>query len=204
MKEISNIIFDLGGVLLNLDNQRTEDAFVSLGVGHFRSLFGHGFAASFIRDYEIGRISDREFIDQLKQAGGLSVSDEVIIEAWNCMLLDFPAQRIELLKELGKRYRLFLFSNTNALHLAALQQIYRNTFGQGSLDDHFEKTYYSHIMGLRKPDRESYQYIITENGLDAGRTLFVDDALVNVDGAIAAGLQGYFLQPGTSINEVDW
>jgi sn-glycerol 3-phosphate transport system permease protein len=89
-------------------------------------------------------------------------------------------------------------------YLAALQQIYRNTFGQGSLDDHFEKTYYSHIMGLRKPDRESYQYIITENGLDAGRTLFVDDALVNVDGAIAAGLQGYFLQPGTSINEVDW
>jgi FMN phosphatase YigB (HAD superfamily) len=204
MRGIKNIIFDLGGVIINLDNQRTEDAFVALGAKNFREYFGHGFAASFFKEYEIGRINDRQFIDSVRQLIGLSTSDQAIIDSWNALLLDFPAERIQLLKELRKTYRLFLFSNTNALHLAALQQIWNASFGEGSLDQYFEKTYYSHLMGMRKPDQESFEFILKENELNGQETLFVDDAIVNVEGAEKAGLKGLFLRPGISLLDFQW
>ena len=202
MQSIENIIFDLGGVILNLDNKRTEDAFMALGARNFRENFGHGFAASFFRDYETGAISDQQFLAELKKMISPSVSEETIIHAWNALLLDIPPARIRLLQELRKRYRLFLFSNTNALHLAALQKIYTDSFIKGSLEDHFERTYYSHLIHLRKPDPESYRYIIGQNKLRPEKTLFVDDALVNIKGARTAGLQGFYLKPGMDLLDI--
>jgi putative hydrolase of the HAD superfamily len=204
MRGIKNIIFDLGGVIINLDNQRTTDAFVALGLKNIREYFGHGHAASFFKDYEVGRITDREFIDAIRETGGLTASDQAIIDGWNALLLDFPPERIALLKQLQKNYRIFLFSNTNALHLAALQGIYTRTFGSGSLEDLFERTYYSHLLGMRKPDKASYEYILRENGLEGQETLFVDDAIVNVEGAEQAGLKGLFLRPGISLLDFQW
>ena len=204
MQGVKNIIFDLGGVILNLDNGRTEKAFTALGVKNFREYFGHGFAASFFKDYEVGRLTDRQFIDSIRQLTGLDVPDQAIIDSWNALLLDFPPERIQLIKHLRKSYRLFLFSNTNALHLAALQQIWSSTFDDGSLDDHFEKAYYSHLLGMRKPDREPFEHILLENGLKGAETLFVDDAMVNVEGAEKAGLRGLFLRPGMTLMDFQW
>src|SRR5271169_3181098 len=123
MQGVKNIIFDLGGVILNLDNRRPEEAFTTLGIRSIRENFGIGHAASFFRDYEIGRISDREFIDAIRQLTGGTPTDQAIIDGWNALLLDFPPETIRLLGQLRKSYRLFLFSNTNALHLAALRRI---------------------------------------------------------------------------------
>jgi HAD superfamily hydrolase (TIGR01509 family) len=204
MKGIKNIIFDLGGVIINLDNQRTEDAFTSLGVKDFRSYFGHGHASSFFKEYEVGQLGDQQFVDSIRQLTGISVSDKAIVDCWNALLLDFPPERIQLLRQLRKTYRLFLFSNTNALHLTALQQIYTGTFGEGSLEDHFEKTYYSHLLGMRKPDKESFEHILQENQLNAGETMFVDDAIINVEGAERVGLRGLFLRPGVSLMDFQW
>jgi glucose-1-phosphatase len=205
MNGIKNIIFDLGGVIINLDNRRTEDAFTALGVKNFRDYFGHGFAADFFKDYEVGKINDQEFIQSIRQLAGLGqVPDQAIIDSWNALLLDFPRERIQLLKELRKTYRLFLFSNTNALHLAALRQIWSNGIGNGSLDDYFEKTYYSHLMGMRKPDPESFELILKENDLKGKETLFVDDAIINVEGAEQAGLKGLFLRPGIRLLDFQW
>ena len=128
----------------------------------------------------------------------------LIIKAWDALLLDFPPKRIELLKKLKNKYRIFLFSNTNSLHLAALRQIYTQAFGSGALEDHFEKTYYSHLLGMRKPERESYEYILRENQLQGPETLFVDDAIVNVEGAEQAGLKGLYLRPGISLLDFQW
>jgi putative hydrolase of the HAD superfamily len=205
MVGIKNIVFDLGGVIINLDNRRTEAAFTALGVKDFREYFGHGFAASFFKEYEIGKLSDREFIDSIRQMAGLAdVPDSEIVKSWNALLLDFPPERVQLLKDLRKSYRIFLFSNTNALHLAALRQIWDDSVGGVSLDDYFEKSYYSHLMGMRKPDPESFRYILDENGLLGAETLFVDDAIVNVEGAEQAGLRGLFLRPGISLLDFQW
>lgn len=205
MQGIKNIIFDLGGVILNLDNRRTEEAFAKLGVKNMRQYFGLGHADSFFKDYEVGKITDQQFIDSIRTMGGLDgVTDQEIIEAWNALLLDFPVERIGLLRELGKHYRIFLFSNTNSLHLAALRNIYSQTFGTGTLDDHFERTYYSHLLGMRKPGKDSYEYILQENNLNGPETLFVDDAIVNVEGAEQAGLKGLYLRPGISLLDFQW
>lgn len=204
MKEIKNIIFDLGGVLINLDNKLTERAFVDLGVKDFANYFGHGFAASFFKEYEIGKISDEEFINELRRLGNLDVPDSLIVKAWDALLLDFPKERIELLKKLRNKYRIFLFSNTNALHMVTVRKIFEDTFPNETLDEHFERTYYSNVLGLRKPDIASYLHITNENDLIPSETLFVDDALGNIEGANAAGLKGYFVEPGKTILDIDF
>jgi HAD superfamily hydrolase (TIGR01509 family) len=204
MQPIKNIIFDLGGVLVNLDNKLTERAFVDLGATDFARYFGHGFAASFFKEYEIGKISDQEFIQHLRKLGNLNVPDETIVKAWDALLLDFPKERIDLLKKLRNDYRVFLFSNTNALHMKTVRRIYNDTFENGTLDELFEKTYYSNVLGMRKPDVSSYLHITNENKLIPSETLFVDDALINVEGANAAGLRGYFVEPGKTILDIEW
>ncbi len=204
MQTIKNIIFDLGGVILNINNKLTEDAFIKLGVKNFHEIFGHGHAASFVLEYEIGKITDEQFIRELKKLVGSSVSDEQILAAWNVILLDFPPERIQLLNKLKKQYRLFLFSNTNALHAVEFKKRYRAAFKNNELDDHFERAYYSQILGMRKPDVEPFLQIIKENNLVPEETLFIDDALINVEGAKAAGLKGYFLEPGKTILDIDF
>src|ERR1035438_10305514 len=102
MQNIKNIIFDLGGVIMNIDVKRTQKAFTEMGVKNINDYFGHGFAASFFKDHESGKISDEVFIQKIKEAVKLDIPDDQVIAAWNALLLDFPAERIELLEEIRK------------------------------------------------------------------------------------------------------
>jgi HAD superfamily hydrolase (TIGR01509 family) len=203
MKDVKNIIFDLGGVIMDIEVKQTMQAFSRLGLKNIHEYFGHGFAASFFSDHEAGRISDEDFLKEIKKLLTTEVSYNELTEAWNALLLRFPTERIALLKELKSRYRLFLYSNTNAIHHLKFSEIYRESFS-GELEDLFEKAYFSHVLGHRKPDLEGFKQIIDENGLDSGKTLFVDDALMNVEGAIKAGLNGLYLPPGFYITDIRW
>ncbi|WP_166437199.1 HAD family hydrolase [Niastella caeni] len=195
---MKNIIFDLGGVLLNLGVAKTRDAFIKLGLTQIDDLFRIGHAHGFFRDYEIGTISDEEFVEKARQLCHPGTSDSQVIDAWNIMLLDFPAERVQLLKQLKTKYQLFLFSNTNAIHLQAFSKSYRQVYG-AALDDLFEKAYYSHVINQRKPDVPAFEYVIKDSNIDAAETLFIDDALVNVEGARQAGLQAVHLTDGKTI-----
>src|SRR5450755_755784 len=112
MDNVKNIIFDLGGVIMDIDVKQTLHAFSKLGLKDIEKYFGHGFAASFFSDHEAGRISDGEFLAEIKKLLSGEVSDEAVIDAWNALLLHFPRERIALLREIRFKYRLFLFSNT--------------------------------------------------------------------------------------------
>ncbi|MBS1749147.1 MAG: HAD family phosphatase [Bacteroidetes bacterium] len=202
MQNIDNIIFDLGGVILTLDMPAAERNFSELGVKNYNELFRSGNVSSFFKDYEVGAIDSATFLFSLRQLAGLPLSDTALTNAWNSMLGIFPKERIDLLNRIKSKYRLFLFSNTNALHLDAFRKKYAETFNSTSFDDHFEKAYYSQILKMRKPDVASYRHIIKEQNLDPARTLFVDDALPNIEGAIAAGLQGVHIKPGTTILDI--
>jgi putative hydrolase of the HAD superfamily len=144
-----------------------------------------------------------EFIAALKDLAKIDLPDQVIVDAWNALLLDFPPERIELLRSLKNRYSLFLFSNTNALHHAHFHNMFRRDFGGESMDDLFKKAYYSQVMKMRKPDKASFEFIIRENKLDPAETLFVDDALINIEGAKSAELIAHYLAPGTTILDLD-
>lgn len=198
MPSVQNIIFDLGGVLLNLDVQRTRNEFIRLGVTQIDNLFRIGHAASFFKQYEVGTITDDEFVEKARQLALPGTTHAQIIDAWNSMLLDFPIERVSFLNHLKNKYRLFLFSNTNALHLQFFQKSYRTVYGN-ALDDHFEKAYYSHVINQRKPDVAAFQYVIEDSKLHAANTLFIDDALVNVEGARLAGLQAIHLSGGKTV-----
>lgn len=203
MENISTIIFDLGGVIMDIDVKQTLQAFSGLGIKDIHEYFGHGFAASFFSDHETGKISDEVFLGEIKKLLTGEATEEEVIDAWNALLLNFPPERIALLEELKSRYRLFLFSNTNAIHYQKFSEIYRKSF-PGHLEDHFEKAYYSHVLGHRKPETTGFELIIQENDLDPAKTLFVDDALMNVEGAIKAGLKGLYLPPGFYITDIRW
>src|SRR5450631_539765 len=203
MENVSTIIFDLGGVIMDIDVKQTMNAFSKLGLKNIHEYFGHGFAASFFSDHEAGRISDEDFLQEIKNLLPAEVSHPELIAAWNALLLQFPPERIALLRELKSKYRLFLYSNTNAIHYTKFSEIYQKTF-PGELEDLFEKAYFSHVLGHRKPEITGFELIIAENGLDPKTTLFVDDALMNVEGAIKAGLKGLYLPPGFFITDIKW
>jgi epoxide hydrolase-like predicted phosphatase len=196
---IRNIIFDLGGVILNIDYHKTEQAFINLGIADFKELYSQFHANSFFKDFEKGKIDPQLFVSQLKTYAS-DLSEQDIITAWNAMLLDFPPGRIEFLLKLKNHYRTFLLSNTNAIHHQAFQKIELDT--AGTLDTCFEKVYYSHEMGLRKPDKEIFEFVLNENKLVARETLFLDDTLANVEAARSVNLQAIYITSSERIEDI--
>lgn len=178
MQNIKNIIFDLGGVILNIDFKKTEEAFLQLGLDDFSTHISQFHVTDFFLLYETGKIDDDEFVTGVMNLTKKSVERHRVIEAWNALLLDFPPDRIELLKKLKKKFRLFLLSNTNSIHLKEFNQRLYNEYGV-YLENLFEKTYYSHAVKLRKPDSAIYKKVLSENRLIAEETLFVDDTISN-------------------------
>ena len=194
MTNIRNIIFDLGGVILNIDFNRTEQAFIDLGVTNFSELYTQYHATDLFKDFEKGLISPAEFREAFRKTLP-HLTDDDIDGAWNAMLLDFPPGRINLLKRLKTHYRTFVLSNTNSIHHAAFSKIELRTGDlEDTIDRCFEKVYYSHEVHMRKPDREIYEFVLRENGLVAGETLFIDDTPANVSAANSVGIKGVFLE----------
>jgi glucose-1-phosphatase len=196
---IKNIIFDLGGVLLNLDYHRTINAFKELGLTSFEQVYSQAAQKKLFDEYEMGLISSDHFRSGLNRLLGKEISPETIDAAWNAMLLDLPTERLELLKKLKSRYRLFLLSNTNDIHYNAWSAYLQSTYGFPDFRDFFEKEYYSHLVGRRKPAREIFEMVLSENGLERTETLFIDDSIQHVEGARLAGLHAHHLQPSTTI-----
>ncbi len=186
---IKAIIFDLGGVILNIDYQRTVDEFKKLGVPHFGEIFSQFKQSSFTDDFEKGRISENDFYETVKAKTEVDFSFSEFRTAWNAMLLDLPPQRIEILKKLSEQYRLFLFSNTNETHYNKFI-----TKVESDFDILFEKTYYSHQFGLRKPDKFAFQTLLERNNLVAEETLFIDDSYQHIESANSLGIRTLLIQ----------
>ena len=199
---IQNIIFDLGGVILNIRYQNALEAFQKLSTSQQTIAFSQQKQSRLFDDYETGRISDQAFREGLRQHYEIEASDAEIDAAWNAMLLDIPAERITLLQALSQKYRLFLLSNTNAIHLVHFTRLVAEGFAIPSLDSLFEKTYYSHLIGQRKPDAPVFEHILNRHQLNRRETLFIDDSIQHIEGARQVGLQTLFLAPPLTINEV--
>jgi glucose-1-phosphatase len=187
---IKNLIFDLGGVILDLSVDKTLQAF-SATSGLDKNLVKDRFlASSGFEAYEKGELSDAEFRDFVREVYAVKVSDQVIDQCWNAMLLGIPAVKLELLNQLMNSHRVYLLSNTNNIHLSYIQKTIMPTFGDNKvLDDYFHRAYYSHLMKKRKPDAEIFEQVLEENGLHANESLFLDDNEANIAGAKALGIK---------------
>jgi putative hydrolase of the HAD superfamily len=203
MEKITNIIFDLGGIFIEIDYKRTKDAFVSLGITNFNDFYMQSTASSIFEELETGKLTPEQFYVRFRKETGSSVTDEQIRDAWNAMLGKFPVERLEWLEKVSKRYKIYLFSNTNLIHYDAFQKIYQQCTGQQNFDAYFIKAYYSHDLGLRKPYPESFIKLLEIEGLNAAETLFIDDTAKNIEGAKQAGLQTALLLPPKTVLDLE-
>jgi glucose-1-phosphatase len=191
---IKNIIFDFGGVICNIDVNLTRKAFVNLGLKNFDTGDSITSTSGLFEGLETGAITPARFREQMRQFFECGITDEQIDGAWNSLLLDIPEPRIRLLEELSKRYRIFLLSNSNKIHYDCYVKTFREQFGYADFDALFEKAWFSFRIGLKKPSQEIFRHVLQEASLDPAETLFIDDTLVHVEGAGAAGIHAYHLR----------
>ncbi len=186
---INAIIFDFGDIFINLDKQGASTALQKLGVKEWNEDLNQ-----LNLKYEVGSISKEDFLSGIQNhTDNASVED--IRKAWNAILLDFPLYRLEFLQMLSTKYRLFLLSNTDAIHIATFEKKVGTSF-YSDFYQCFEKVYFSFEIGMRKPDTDIYNYVLDLNGLQPKQTLFIDDKKENTDAAAALGIQVWNLLVG--------
>jgi glucose-1-phosphatase len=199
MGQIKNIIFDLGGVIINLDIPKTIQEFNKLSPKPFETIYTQLQQSPIFDQFDKGEISERDFLDALKDALEDDISDEQLVYAWNAMLLDFPKHRLELLKKLKSNYRIFLLSNTNEIHVDELEKILFKEHGFENLEPFFEKVYYSCRVKMRKPNADIFEMVLKENDLLASETLFIDDSPQHIEGAKNAGIRAILLDKNAEV-----
>ncbi len=204
MQKTEAIIFDLGGVLLNINYHLTRQAFEKKGILNFNSMYSQADANELFQQLETGTITERDFFHEINRQSGLQLKENEIRDAWNAMLLDFRESSLGFLETLRPQYQVFLLSNTNYIHLDAFSKTYQDLERKVPFDSLFDRAYYSCKIGLRKPNLDIYEYVIGENKLKAEHTLFIDDSPQNVEAAILAGLKGQVLSAGTMIEDLDF
>ncbi len=202
MEQIKNIIFDLGGVLLDVDYDKAANAFRQLGFSNFDELYSQYTANDLFEHLETGKITEEGFYAALHKYSDRQFDPQDIQNAWNSMLLEFRTDSLSFLESLKGKYRLFLLSNTNSIHHKAFEQIFREQTGRNSLDDYFEKSYYSHVMGHRKPYPDTYNFVLNDAQLKREHTLFIDDSVNNIEGAAAVGLKTWLLKKDQKIEDL--
>jgi len=189
---IKNIIFDLGNVVININPDLSVKEMQKLGFEDFERSYSLLSQTNLFNFLEKGLISPDKFYEEINSQLPESVSNERIEQAWGAMLLDFPKERIELIQSLSKKYRVFLLSNTNEIHYHQYNKDFINQFGF-SLNDLFEKAYYSFELGMRKPDTEIFEHALNDSSLNQFETLFIDDLDKNIEPAARLGLNVMWL-----------
>jgi putative hydrolase of the HAD superfamily len=193
MNAIKNIILDLGGVIMNLDVPKTISELKTLGITDIVNKTGHHYEYRFFYDFEIGAITEEEYLEALRKLSPASPSLEEIRTAWNALILDMPKERIELIKTLKSKYNVYLLSNTNIIHQKKFLYEFEKANGF-KFNNLFLKAYYSHEIGIRKPDAEVFNFILNDSNLQAEESIFVDDSIDNINAAAALGIQTFHIK----------
>lgn len=200
--KIKNIIFDLGGVLFNLDYHRTTQAFIDLGLKNFEAIYSKQKQNHVFDDFEKGLSSAAEFRDEVKRHFPNGITDSQIDIAWNAMLIGIPFERYKWLEIISGQYNIYLLSNTNAIHIAAVEEMINQHYGFKKFVNIFKKTYFSCELNMRKPDAEIFKLVIMKNKLEKSETLFIDDSIQHIEGAKCVGLNAFHLKEGALIENI--
>lgn len=188
---IKALIFDLGGVIVDLSIDHTLQAFTDLSGFEKEKVKDLYYSIEGFEAYEKGLITDNEFRNLVRDTFSINSSATVIDTSWNAMLRGLPVRKLRLMERLKETYSVYLLSNTNSIHITHVNEIMLPGIGEHgrSLDSYFHKAYYSHIMNKRKPNADIFQQVLQENNLIASQTLFLDDNHDNIEGAKQLGIQ---------------
>ena len=202
MTEIKSIIFDLGGVILNLNYSKTEDEFKKIGVLNFKEFYSQKKQTLLFDDFEKGKIKPEEFISPFKESENLKIKEIDFINAWNAMLLEIPIEKLQFIDGLKKDYKIILLSNTNEIHIKKFEDDLKKNNMLEQFYKCFDKIYYSSRMGKRKPEENCFNQVLEENGLIAENNLFIDDSIQHIEGAKKAGIKTFHLEKNKSILDI--
>ena len=192
-KHFDALIFDLGGVLINLNYQATIDAFEAIGGKNFDQLYTQASQSNLFDEFETGKISSFHFINRLLDMLPQGTNANQVAHAWDAMILDFKLERLNLLEKIKREKPLFLLSNTNDLHMVKVRRKLKEITDH-PLEHFFTKTYLSQEIGFRKPNADAFHIIVAENNLEKENTLFVDDSPQHIEGAKKYGLQAELIK----------
>ncbi len=198
-----NIIFDLGGVLLDINYQNSIDAFKNVGIQNFEDMFSQFKADALFEKLETGEIPEIEFYEAIKQRTPQEITNSQIDNAWNALILNFRTESLAQLEKLAGRYKLYLLSNTNNIHLKYFKALFTRETGKPSFDTYFSKAWYSSEVGLRKPGTEIFEFVLQQENLKAAETLFIDDTLMNIETAKKLGFKTHHLLPTERIEMLE-
>ena len=187
-KAYKAVLFDLGGVLIDIDYYATERAFESLGVSDFKERYSQLAQNELFNRFECGEISPQHFVNLLLPYTQSGTTPNQVVAAWNAMLGAFPTEKLKLIEHLEKTTPLFMLSNTNELHWIEVERAWRKVSDE-PLQHFFKKIYLSHEIGQRKPHPETFEWVCQQMGFEPAEVLFIDDTPQHIEGAIKAGLQ---------------
>jgi HAD superfamily hydrolase (TIGR01509 family) len=200
MKNIKHIIFDLGNVILNIEYQKTINEFNKIGIQDASVFYSQSIQQEIFNLLEIGKISEFDFLIEVNKLCPKATHKQ-ILAAWNALILDLPQERISLINKLKSSFSIYLLSNTNAIHI---NEIIKKTGVKkyNKFYNLFNKVYYSHEIGLRKPNPEAFNIILNENNLNVSEVLFIDDSIQHIQSAKRLGIKTYHLTEDESIETI--
>lgn len=201
MAAIKNLIFDLGNVLYDIDFKKMNIAFASIGIEGMDKYFTLNKSNQLFLDLEMGFVNEQEFYEGVRALVNLPLTNEQIQFAWNALLVGFRKNSIDWIKQNNTQYNTYLYSNTNQIHHDYFIAEFESKLANYSFVSLFKTPYYSHEMGMRKPDPASFTYILEKEGLLAAETLFIDDNEPNILAAASVGLQVLHLKEGMTVEK---
>jgi glucose-1-phosphatase len=201
-KTIRNIIFDFGGVVLDIDPSLTLKELANLGFKNTEVFITPDFQEGVMNKFERGILTPELFRQKVREAIGAEVNDQKIDDAWNALLLDIPKERIAVIEAVRKNYKTFLLSNSNEIHYDVYVRDLQLRFGYREFDQLFDKAYFSFDLHLSKPNPEIFEFVINQHRLVPSETLFIDDTFEHIEAARKLGLKTYHLQKPERLRDI--
>ena len=200
---IRSLILDMGGVILDVDYKKIFSEFVKYDCNNMQSFFTQQTQIPLVDDFEKGLITPAMFRNKVRKLIGKDLENDVLDNIWNSMVLGVRKEDVDLIKTLRKKYdKIFLFSNTNEIHVEYVKDMFFEAMGYDIFEILFDKVYFSNEIHLRKPDKESFEFVVKDAGVDKGTTMFIDDTAKNILGAEKVGLKTYLLDNNQTLTQI--
>lgn len=200
-KKVKALLFDLGGVIVDLDYKKTANAFENIGLQNAEKAYSQFNQTDLFNLFETGHISSEEFLAEIQNEITNQVSLSEITKAWNRMIIGFQHSKLEKIKKLSEQVPCYLLSNTNEIHLSYIEQLLQE-MGFKHFLNIFESCYFSHQIGKRKPHKETFEWVLNQMNYDAQDVLFIEDSPQHIEGAKSAKLNTFYFKKDSSLSDI--